>query len=67
LGIQLTETPSIAAFDHTPMQVGMTMTLEPGFSYADGKLMVHEENLVVTETGYQLLSTRAPRNIPIIG
>lgn len=66
LGIQLTETPSIAAFDHTPMQVGMSMTLEPGFSYADGKLMVHEENLVVTETGYQLLSKRAPRNIPII-
>lgn len=67
LGIQLTETPSIAAFDHTPMQVGMAMTLEPGYSYADGKLMVHEENLVVTETGHELLSTRASRDIPIIG
>lgn len=66
LGIQLTETPSIAAFDHTPMEVGMAMTLEPGYSYADGKLMVHEENLVVTETGYELLSTRASRDIPII-
>ncbi|MGK0230720.1 MAG: Xaa-Pro dipeptidase [Gammaproteobacteria bacterium] len=66
LGIQLTETPSIAAFDHTPMQVGMTMTLEPGYSYAGGKLMVHEENLVVTKTGYELLSTRATRDIPII-
>lgn len=67
LGIQLTETPSIAAFDQTPMQTGMIMTLEPGYSYADGKVMVHEENLVVTETGYELLSTRALRDIPIIG
>ncbi len=66
LGIQLTETPSIAAFDHTPMQAGMVMTLEPGYSYADGKMMVHEENLIVTETGYELLSTRAPRDIPVI-
>jgi Xaa-Pro dipeptidase len=48
------------------MQVGMTMTLEPGYSYAGGKLMVHEENLVVTKTGYELLSTRATRDIPII-
>jgi Xaa-Pro dipeptidase len=45
----------------------MIMTLEPGYSYADGKVMVHEENLVVTETGYELLSTRALRDIPIIG
>jgi len=67
LGIQLTETPSIAPFDHTPMQVGMTMTLEPGYTYTEGKMMVHEENLVVTETGYELLSTRAARDIPIIG
>ena len=49
------------------MQVGMTMTLEPGYTYTEGKMMVHEENLVVTETGYELLSTRAARDIPIIG
>lgn len=67
LGIQLTETPSIAPFDQTPMQVGMAMTLEPGYTYKNGKMMVHEENLVVTETGYELLSTRASRDIPIIG
>lgn len=66
LGIQLTETPSIAAFDHTPLEAGMVMTLEPGYSYAPGKLMVHEENVVITENGYELLSSRAPRDIPII-
>lgn len=67
LGIQLTETPSIAAFDDTPLQPGMVMTLEPGYQYSPGRMMVHEENLVITETGPQLLSRRAPRDIPIIG
>ncbi len=66
LGIQLTETPSITSFDQSPLQPGMVMTLEPGYSYAPGKLMVHEENLLVTETGYELLSVRAPRDIPVI-
>lgn len=66
LGIQLTETPSITAFDHTPLIPGMVMTLEPGYSYAPGKMMVHEENVVITEEGARLLSRRAPRDIPII-
>jgi len=67
LGIQLTETPSITAFDHTPLLPGMVMTLEPGYSYAPGKMMVHEENVVITQEGARLLSHRAPRDIPIIG
>ena len=66
LGIQLTETPSITAWDQTPLQAGMVMTLEPGYSYAPGKLMVHEENVLITDTGYELLSVRAPRDIPVI-
>jgi len=67
LGIELTETPSIAAFDDTPLQPGMVMTLEPSYSYAPGKMMVHEENIVVTHDGFELLSRRAPRDIPVIG
>lgn len=67
LGIELTETPSLAGFDDTELQVGMVMTLEPGYCYAPGKMMVHEENIVITDTGYELLSQRAPRDIPIIG
>ncbi|MFK7862486.1 MAG: M24 family metallopeptidase [Granulosicoccus sp.] len=66
LGIELTETPSIAAFDETRLQAGMVMTLEPSLSYAQDKMMVHEENIVITQTGYMLLSHRAPREIPII-
>lgn len=66
LGSQLTETPSISAFDQTVLQTGMVITLEPGYSYTPGKIMVHEENLLVTETGSRLLSQRAPRNIPVV-
>ena len=66
LGIQLTETPSITSFDRTVMQTGMVMTLEPGYTFAPNKMLVHEENLVVTDDGYELLSTRAPRDMAII-
>ena len=66
LGIQLTETPSITSFDQTVMQAGMVMTLEPGYTFAANKMLVHEENLVVTDDGYELLSTRAPRDMAII-
>ena len=67
LGIELTETPSIANFDETRLRAGMVITLEPGCNYSDNRMMVHEENLVVTEDGYELLSKRASRDIPIIG
>ena len=63
LGIQLTETPSITTFDSTVMQAGMVMTLEPGYTFAPNKMLVHEENLVVTDDGYELLSSRAPRDM----
>ncbi|NND92242.1 MAG: aminopeptidase P family protein [Granulosicoccus sp.] len=66
LGIQLTETPSITELDQTVLMPGMVMTLEPGFSYAPGRVMVHEENVVVTDDGYELLSVRARRDIPVI-
>lgn len=63
LGMQLTETPSFTAHDETLLEPGMVLTLEPGYSYGDGHVMVHEENLVVTETGYELLTLRAPKDI----
>lgn len=67
LGMQLTESPSITAFDTTELQAGMVMTLEPGLSYGDGKLMVHEENIVIESTGARLLTPRANSEIPVIG
>ena len=66
LGMQLTEHPSHAAFDETVLEEGMVLTLEPGFEFAPGKMMVHEENLVIRKDGPEMLSIRANRDIPII-
>jgi Xaa-Pro aminopeptidase len=66
LGIQLTEWPSNTAFDNTPLVPGMVLTLEPGMTYAPGKSMVHEENIVITDSGAEYLSTRCTPEIIVI-
>lgn len=63
LGMQLTESPSLTDFDHTPLAPGMVLTLEPGLSYSDGRMMVHEENIVIRDNGPQLLTRRAAASI----
>ena len=67
LGIQLTEYPSIAAFDRTPLQAGMVMTLEPSLTISGGKMMVHEENILITDDAPVLLTKRAAPELPVIG
>jgi Xaa-Pro aminopeptidase len=66
-GLQLTEPPSHRAGDETPLVPGMALTIEPGMEYAPGRMIVHEENVVVREDGAELLTTRAPREMPAIG
>ena len=66
LGTQLTETPSHTIWDKTVIEAGMALTIEPSIIYGDGFLMVAEENLVVTKDGFELLSHRADRDLPII-
>lgn len=67
LGIQLTEWPSLIPSDTTLLEAGMVLTLEPGIATAGGNMLVHEENIVVTETGARWLTTPAAREIPVIG
>jgi Xaa-Pro dipeptidase len=66
LGMHLTEPPSNMPGDRTPLQAGMVMTIEPGLEYAPGKMIVHEENLVITADGCELLTRRASREMPVI-
>ena len=61
LGMQLTEPPSNMPGDTTPIEPGMVLTIEPGMEYAPGRMIVHEENVVITEHGAELLTQRAPR------
>lgn len=67
LGMQLTEWPSNTATDMTVLEPGMIMTLEPGMTFAEGKVMVHEENIVIRDGTPELLSRRAPAELPVIG
>ena len=56
LGMQLTEWPSIIARDHTVLFEGMVLTLEPSVNLMNGKILVHEENIVIRENGAEYLS-----------
>ncbi len=67
LGMQLTEWPSNTATDMTVLKPGMIMTLEPGMTFAEGKVMVHEENIVIRDGAPELLSRRASAEMPVIG
>jgi Xaa-Pro aminopeptidase len=64
LGVTLTEWPSFTPLDTTPLCAGMVLTLEPGCITGDGRIMVHEENIVLREDGAELLSPRAPQDLP---
>ena len=66
LGMQVTEWPSHTADDGTVPEEGMVLTLEPGLTWAPGRMMVHEENLVLRADGPEMLSRRAPAELPII-
>ena len=66
LGMQLTEWPSLIAHDHTVLEPGMVLTLEPSIPTSGGKMIVHEENIVILETGARYLSSVAPKSLPVI-
>lgn len=66
LGMQLTEWPSHAAFDDTLIEENMVLTLEPSLGYGDGRIMVHEENIVVQDGAARLLTSRAAPELPVI-
>ena len=65
LGMSLTEWPSLIATDHTVLEEGMVLTLEPGIATkgADGRIMVHEENILITDGAPRFLSPRRGREI----
>ncbi|MEM7268883.1 MAG: Xaa-Pro peptidase family protein [Pseudomonadota bacterium] len=66
LGMQLTEQPSLAAFDNTVLRPNMVLTLEPSMMIGGGKMMVHEENILITDGAPELLTERAPADLPVI-
>ncbi|MEH6647060.1 M24 family metallopeptidase [Sulfitobacter sp.] len=59
LGMQLTEGLSLIPQDHTVLEPGMVITLEPGIETAPGKMLVHEEDIFITNGEPRFLSPRA--------
>lgn len=71
MGLWMPELPSVQQNDNTVLEAGMIVNIEPSMtypSYFDGssKLMLHEEVVVITESGAKLLTSRAPRQIPVV-
>ena len=66
LGMQLTEWPSLAAWDETIIEENMVLTLEPSIKVDGGGIMVTEENILITDGAPILLSTRAPKELPVL-
>lgn len=66
LGLELTEEPSIVEMSEAIIQPGMVLTIEPGLVYGGGKVMLHEENILITENGPELLTQRAKAELPVI-
>lgn len=66
LGMQLTEGPSIIPQDHTVLAAGMVLTLEPSVTVHDGRLLVHEENIVIRDGGPEFLSDLQSPDIRVI-
>jgi Xaa-Pro aminopeptidase len=67
-GIGVTsDPPSISLADETVLEPGMVLTPEPRFFLKSGQRMHLEEDVVVTATGCELLSTGAERLVSIGG
>jgi len=66
LGLQMTEPPSIMSNDNTVLEENMVIAIEPCFEYAPGTMLVHEENILITNNGCERLTSRTPKSIPII-
>jgi Xaa-Pro aminopeptidase len=61
LGIEIHENPFLNAENKGKLQIGEVITIEPGV-YIPGKLGVRiEDNILVTETGYKILSRNCPQ------
>lgn len=66
LGMQLTEGLSLIPEDRTVLEPGMVLTLEPGIETGPGRILVHEEDIVIRDGAPEFLSPRAERRIVVL-
>ena len=64
--MELTEGPSIIPADQTVLAPGMVLTLEPSVMVGAGRLLVHEEDIVIEERGARFLTRSEGREMRVI-
>lgn len=57
IGLEAHESPYISQDQHTPLQPGMAFTIEPGLYYPELGGVRIEDDMVLTDTGVESLST----------
>jgi Xaa-Pro dipeptidase len=62
IGLDQVEPPSITEGDDRKLVSGMTLCIEPNCLVPEIGLLIAEEQIVITETGYELLNKRASRD-----
>lgn len=67
LGLEMPEPPSLSPMDATPLLDGEVLCIEPN-TYVDGVgWLVSEEEVVIREDGFELLSPSFPVELAVIG
>lgn len=66
VGLEIVEPPSISAEQDWILEPGMVLCIEPSLMSPKGAFLIAEEMVAVTETGYELLTRRAPEQLPRI-
>lgn len=66
IGLEMPEPPSRHPEDEAVLRPGMVLCLEPNFELPGVGFLVAEEQVVITEDGCELLSRRAPAELPVV-
>lgn len=64
IGLDMPEPPSICPEEDWVIEPGMVLNLEPSLKVPGGGNLVAEESVLVTKTGAEILTRRAPNRIP---
>ena len=44
----------------------MAITIEPVYEFESGNMIVQEEDIIITEDGNEVITTRSPKEMPLI-
>jgi Xaa-Pro aminopeptidase len=67
LGLSLHEEPFIAAHTNTVLEAGMVFAIEPVYKTADGTGFHLEDNVIVTKTGVENMTSRFGPELIVLG